>query len=472
MSSDLDCLADVCIGSFGEKPLSMLALPGGGGDRKYFRLSFAGHPAVVGVLADDKGDARAFVRLSSLFRKYGVAVPEVFGHAADFSCYVEQDLGDKSLFSELSSPEIGRLVSDVMKMLVRMQTVPDVEWADAVAYKPFSRRQAMWDLNYFKYEFLKNTSAHFDEDCLEDDFESLSRDLDELPVSLSGFMMRDCQSRNVMLAPDPVFIDFQGGRRGPCVYDAVSFLWQAKAGFSAEFRREMLGVYADEFGRVREMDPEIIISSGSVMALFRTLQVLGAYGFRGLVQKRAHFIESIPDALRNLRELVDCGVVGVYPELEHVCRQLVADRRFIPECGEEGLHVKVFSFSYKCGYPEDLTGNGGGFMFDCRGMHNPGRYDEFKSLTGRDSAVIDFLRERGEADAFVSKAIELVSPTVRRYIQRGFSSLQIGFGCTGGRHRSVYCAEAVATALAERFPETTVELIHREQGIKSTLLRK
>lgn len=468
MSNDLDCLAEVCAGAFGEKPVSVIALPGGGGDRRYFRLFFDGCPSAVGVLADDLRDARAFVALSSIFREHGVAVPEVFGHDADFSCYVEQDLGDRSLFDSLSSPVVADLVGDVMKKLVRMQTVPEELWTDAVAYKPFSRRQVMWDLNYFKYEFLKIASVRFDEDCLENDFESLARHLVDVPDSLCGFMMRDCQSRNVMLAPAPVFIDFQGGRRGPCLYDAVSFLWQAKAGFSREFRHDMLLIYSEEFGNVRSVDPVSLLSRVGVTALFRTLQVLGAYGFRGLVQKRAHFIESIPGALRNLRELVNDGDVCDYPELENVCRQLLTDSRFVP-VHYDGLRVKVFSFSYKRGYPEDLTGNGGGFMFDCRGMHNPGRYDEFKPLTGRDKPVVDFLRERGEADLFVSRAVEIVSPTVERYLKRGFSSLQIGFGCTGGRHRSVYCAEAVALELAARFPEASVELIHREQGI-STLL--
>lgn len=469
MSSVFDSFAGVCLGTFGEKPLSVLALPGGGGDRKYFRLSFAGRPTAVGVLADNRDDARAFVCLSSLLRKYGVAVPEVFGHADDFSCYVEQDLGEVSLFAKLSSPDIAELVGSVMKRLVGMQTVPEEAWSGAVAYKPFSGRQVMWDLNYFKYEFLKNTSAQFDEDRLEDDLESLARHLVDMPDDLYGFMMRDCQSRNVMLAPDPVFIDFQGGRRGPCVYDAVSFLWQAKAGFSFEFRQEMLRIYAEEFGRVRNIPPEFILAWVGAMALFRTLQVLGAYGFRGLVQKRAHFIESIPGALRNLRELVDDGYVSDYPELENVCRQVVDDSRFVPE-HNDGLHVKVFSFSYKRGYPEDMTGNGGGFMFDCRGMHNPGRYDEFKPLTGRDKPVKDFLRDRGEADLFAERALEMVAPTVERYLQRGFSSLQIGFGCTGGRHRSVYCAETVARGLATRFPAATVELIHREQDIRETVV--
>ena len=474
MTSDIDSLRGLCAATFGAEPVAMEALAGGGGDRRYFRFSFADGRTVVGVLADNRDDARAFVGLSGVFREHGVAVPEVYSHSDDFSCYIQQDLGDCSLFKELSSPGIGGLVAATMRGLVKMQTVPGDAWSGVVAYKPFSRRQVMWDLNYFKYEFLKNTSALFDEERLEDDFEAMAESLCEMPEELMGFMMRDCQSRNVMLAPDPVFIDFQGGRRGPCVYDAVSFLWQAKAGFTAEFREDMLRLYTGEFVGARGLGKDfaaLILQYGKRMALFRTLQVLGAYGFRGLVQKRAHFVESIPGALRNLSELVADGVTDPYPEIEHVCRQLVEDPRFKPEEGS-GLRVKVFSFSYKRGYPEDLTGNGGGFMFDCRGMHNPGRYDEYKPLTGRDKPVIDFLRERGEADLFAQRATEMVSPTVDRYIKRGFSSLQIGFGCTGGRHRSVYCAEAVAHALAARLPAATVEVIHREQNIQEALISK
>ena len=277
-------------------------------------------------------------------------------------------------------------------------------------------------------------------------------------------MFRDFQSRNVMVCDGkPYFIDFQGGRRGPGIYDAVSFLWQAKAGFSDDFRSKMLDYYFEmrhvlagenrDYVRERKLTYDF--------ALFRTLQVLGAYGLRGLVERKAHFIESIPPALRNLRSLLSSGAADDYPELKRICNEICNDARF-KENESGALHIKVFSFSYKKGYPADYTGNGGGFMFDCRGMHNPGRYQEYKSLTGRDRAVIDFLEERGEVQEFVRKAVDIVSPSVETYIRRGFSNLQIGFGCTGGQHRSVYCAEHVATILADKYPEATVTLIHRE----------
>lgn len=471
MSRDIEILSELCRECLDAAPVGSERLPAAGGDRCYYRLALPGGVSVIGVRADSLDDARAFVELSRVFAADGIPVPEIYGHTPDFRYYLESDLGDVSLFSRLGSEEAHAQVAATMRALARMQAVPAHEWRDIVAYRPFSLRQAMWDLNYFKYEFLKPADVVFDEDRLENDLEALAGALVATGESQWGFMMRDCQSRNVMLAPGPVFIDYQGGRFGPCIYDAVSFLWQAKAGFSPEFRQEMLEVYAAELSDVKGVEPSEILARTGLFALFRTLQVLGAYGFRGLVQKRAHFIESIPGAIANLAELIGSGELDAYPELRRACEALVADSRFKPAC-DGRLHVRVFSFSYKRGYPEDLSGNGGGFMFDCRGMHNPGRYAEYKQLTGRDKPVIDFLKERGEADVFSRRAYEMVAPSVERYLKRGFSSLQIGFGCTGGQHRSVYCAEAVARAIADRYPDAVVELIHREQGIKESLNSK
>lgn len=473
-----ECLRGLCVEKFGNMPDRVASLPQAGGDRKYFRMFMPGSSApssLLGVEADDKRDARSFVELAGIFASNGVNVPMVYAHSADYSCYIEEDLGDVSLFSMLGSQQAGEFVRSSLAALVKMQVLSESEWLDAVAYPEFSRRQILWDLNYFKYEYLKNSTVTFDEDALEDDFERFAERLLSLPHEFWGFMMRDCQSRNVMMCGDkPYFIDFQGGRLGPCLYDAVSFLWQAKAGFDPDFRNEMIDFYIDEFvsschklqcgGIVAEEAESIMRAALPDFVLFRTLQVLGAYGFRGLVQKRAHFIESIPGALANLSQLAADGVLDSYAELKRVCCELAIDARF-NAAADDRLHVKVFSFSYKRGYPDDFSGNGGGFMFDCRGMHNPGRYDEYKQLTGLDRPVIDFLKHRGEIDGFVDKAVDLVSPTVSRYIDRGFSQLQIGFGCTGGRHRSVYSAQAVAEKLAALYPDAVVELCHREQGI-------
>lgn len=437
-----------------------------GGDRVYTRLSSAGCPAVVGTSGKDLAENRTFVGLTDVFSRHGIRVPEILAVGGDCGSYLQSDLGDVTLLGLLSAEGRIAFSEKALSQLVKMQTIEEGEWLPVVYAPQFSRRMVMWDLNYFKYEFVKPCGVIFDEDRLEDDFECLAEYLSHYDPGLWGFMYRDFQSRNIMVRNgEPWFIDYQGGRRGPCVYDAVSFLWQAKAGFTNEERRRLLEYYASEFSCVRGVEAAGVLAWAVPMALLRTLQVLGAYGFRGLVERRSHFIESIPGALSNLGGLIEAGVLDGYPELMSVCRQL-CESRFAGEPSDDGvLTVKVFSFSYKRGYPEDLSGNGGGFMFDCRGMHNPGRYDRYRQLTGLDKDVIDFLEERGEAGDFVDNAYRVVAPTVRRYLDRGFSSLQIGFGCTGGRHRSVFCARRLAERLAERFPAARIELVHRERGI-------
>lgn len=465
LKSDTDILSNLFYDSEGIAPTQILPLPASGGDRKYYRFVGADR-SLIGVAGDSYDDCVAFVDLSEVFGRYGVNVPEVVAVSADKLHYLQTDLGDTSLFSLLSSDAAESMVAHALRELVKMQTIPYPDWVDAVKYDPFCKRQIMWDLNYFKYEFLKPAGVSFDESALEDDFEKFAEQLLSTPENLWGFMMRDCQSRNVMVHEGaPYFIDYQGGRFGPGLYDAVSFLWQAKANFSDDFRSRMIHLYADEFASKSGADSESLLQQIPKFVLFRTLQVLGAYGFRGLVQKRAHFIESIPAALENLRGIIKKDALKEFSELEKAANELVALDRFKKSTDSTGLKVTVFSFSYKKGYPEDLSGNGGGFMFDCRGMHNPGRYAEYKTLTGLDEPVRKFLKDRGEADLFAQKAFDIVAPSVERYMQRGFDSLQIGFGCTGGQHRSVYCAEAVSEMIKHRYPGAKVVTVHREQEI-------
>ena len=462
-------------------PTGIERLPGAGSGRKYFRL-YAGAVSCIGVVGENIRDCRAFVELSCVFKEAGIMVPEVYDVSADGLCYLQEDFGDISLFDVISKirkendslsgaeEAMESYVGEALCQLARMQCVPYGKWVDAAEYAPFSRRQIFWDLNYFKYEYLRPAAIDFDEEALENDFERFAGRLMKEAEYASGFMYRDFQSRNVMIVGDRCgFIDYQGGRKGPSLYDAVSFLWQAKAKFSKEFREKMLSLYADEYCGIRGIDKNEFLSSTCLFALFRTLQVLGAYGLRGLVERKAHFLESIPAALDNLSELISEGVLDEYPELLSVSKALINDLRFKNK-GKKGdpLTVEVFSFSYKKGYPADFSGNGGGFMFDCRGMHNPGRYEEYKKITGLDEPVIKFLQEKGETDLFSLRAFELVEPTVARYKERGFTNLQIGFGCTGGQHRSVYCAEKVSKMLAERFPEVHIKVNHREQGISKT----
>jgi len=453
---------------FGVVP-DVVKLPGAGSDRRYYRMSLTGFPTVLATEGDDIVENMAFVSLSKMFREAGHNVPGIIAVDDDCTCYLQEDLGDTQLLKLLSTGERMPLSEKSMESLVMLQTEPASLWESLVVNTPFSERQVMWDLNYFKYDFLKPAGINFDENCLEDEFLAFASKVVGGDRRLWGFMYRDCQSRNVMVREgEPWWIDYQGGRMGPLLYDAVSFLWQAKAGFSDEERRHLLYIYASSLSRIRGIDVDCILSGVDDMALLRTLQVLGAYGLRGLVEKKSHFIESLPGALDNLRNLLEKGLIDGYPELKKACGKAVSSR-FAHNCPGNGLTVKVVSFSYKRGYPEDLTGNGGGFMFDCRGMHNPGRYERYKSLTGLDNDVRSFLEERGEVQDFVDKSVGIVSPSIARYLERGFRSLQVGFGCTGGQHRSVYCAQAFGEAVATLFPQARIEIIHREQGHKEVL---
>lgn len=451
---------------WGEDPDIVIRLAGAGGDRRYYRLS-GRKGTCIGTGADSPVDAQSFIALSDMFRRERILVPEILAATTDKMYYLQTDLGDTSLFSMLGSTEWLRMAEKAMKSLAMMQTVPEEKWIDKVAYGPFTRRQVMWDLNYFKYKYLKTLGIPFNEDRLEDDFEKFASDISSYNETSLGFMMRDCQSRNVMISDgEPWWIDFQGGRKGPVYYDVVSFLWQAKARLDNPTREHLLQIWREALYKKKGWELPDFDKAIPLFALARTLQVLGAYGFRGIQERRSHFIESIPSALENLQNLVEQGASAEYPELQKVCRY-AANHSPIPTT-HAGLLIKVYSFSYKRGYPEDMTGNGGGFMFDCRGLHNPGRYEEYKQLTGLDAPVREFLETKGEISGFLDNAWGLVSQTVECYLRRGFSDLQIGFGCTGGRHRSVYCADRIGKRLAKYYPEAEIRIIHREQSITET----
>lgn len=496
LDRDIDILTLLFKEYFNTEALSVTMLPGAGSNRKYFRISgdlkfgpisegVEGRCGCIGTSGDDVRECRAFVNLARVFRSHKINVPEVFLSTSDYMNYIQEDLGDTSLMDIIlqynkngtdpsesihpNSPSLCELVRSVLTNLAEMQQVDSSLWSSVTEYNPFCLRQALWDLNYFKYEYLKPANIVFDEEALQNDFEGFAESLCSRN-GFNGFMFRDFQSRNVMVRNSiPWFIDFQGGRKGPAIYDAVSFLWQAKANFSEKFRYDMIDEYMSNFSsELFPVDKRTRKEIVDRFVLFRTLQVLGAYGFRGLVEKKAHFIESIPQALRNLESVLQTGIADSYPELRRVCRLICDDNRFV-NIKRDKLLITVFSFSYKRGYPDDYTGNGGGFMFDCRGMHNPGRYPEYKNLTGLDIPVINFLEDRGEVIDFVKRAKEIVVPSIHTYLRRNFNNLQIGFGCTGGQHRSVYCAERLAGELKEHFPDVDIEIVHREQKISRKL---
>lgn len=335
-------------------------------------------------------------------------------------------------------------------------------------------RSIRWDLNYFKYCFLKGTKIEFSEPRLEDEFDRLTAYITHQPSDF--FLYRDCQSRNVMLLDgEPYFIDFQGGRRGPLQYDVASFLWQAKANIPADLRNQLIDAYLDELEKViitslqHSINKEAWRAALPHFVLFRTLQVLGAYGYRGYFERKPHFLQSIPNALRNLRDILD--QLPEYPYLRQIADCLTSSPS-IPSSpsvpSAPSLTVTVYSFSFKKGIPSDDSGNGGGYVFDCRSTHNPGKYDEYKSLTGLDQPVIDFLEQDGEILTFLDSVNQILDHHVERFIERGFTHLQVAFGCTGGQHRSVYSAEHTAQRLHDKYG-VRVHLIHREQNITRTL---
>ncbi|WP_294630703.1 RNase adapter RapZ [uncultured Bacteroides sp.] len=452
---------------------SIAELSSFGSNRRYFRLT--GTQTLIGVCGTSVDENEAFLYMAELFRKNGLPVPEVYIVSEDKTCYLQQDLGDTLLFHSIEKGRTTGVFSEEEKALLckTVRLLPDIQFAGADGFDfsrcypqpEFNRRSILWDLNYFKYCFLKATGMEFQEDKLEDDFQKMGDVL--LRDSSATFMYRDFQSRNVMIKDgQPWLIDFQGGRKGPFYYDIASFLWQAKAQYPDTLRKELLQEYIEALRKYQPIDESYFYSQLRHFVLFRTLQVLGAYGFRGYFEKKTHFIQSVPYAIANLRQLLK----EEYPEYPYLCtvlRELTGLKQFTEDLKKTPLTVKIMSFSYKKGIPEDPTGNGGGYVFDCRAVNNPGKYARYKSLTGLDESVIAFLEEDGEILRFLDSVYALVDASVKRYMERGFSNLSVCFGCTGGQHRSVYSAQHLAEHLNRKFG-VKVELVHREQNIERT----
>lgn len=468
-------------------------ISGSGSNRRYSREVKADGTSVIRVDGTSREENHAFIVMARHFRQLGLPVPEVLDVSRDEMSYTQSDLGDTLLFDyiaygrttgEFSAPEMD-VLEKTLRALAHIQTEGAVglDWSVCYPVSEFDRRSICWDLNYWKYCFLKGTRIEFSESRLEDDFERLTLTL--LQNQIQGFMYRDCQSRNVMVVPaadgyKPYFIDFQGGRKGSVQYDVASFLWQAKAHFSDEVRNRLIEAYLDEQSHIclqqgRTFDKTAFSRTLPYYVLFRTLQVLGAYGYRGLFEHKAHFIESIPYALCNLQHLFEqhTDLQEEYPYIYEVSQRLqtlplaVLPAKAAPQTAP-ALLVTVYSFSFRKGIPVDESGNGGGYVFDCRSTHNPGKYEQYKMLTGRDKPVIDFLEQDGEIVAFLDNVYALVDHHVERFIERGFTRLQICFGCTGGQHRSVYSAEATAHHLHDKYG-IQVHLVHREQHIEEML---
>lgn len=456
-----------------------------GSNRHYYREVDAQGKTYIRVEGTNKEENSAFIYLSQHFASKGLPVPHVYEVSEEGMTYTQEDLGDLLLFDAIRhgretgefSVEEKDLLARTLRALAHIQIkgAEDLDWSYCFPVPAMDERAIRWDLNYFKYCFLKGTKIEFSEPLLEDEFDHLTALILAQPAD--SFLYRDCQSRNVMIKDgQPFFIDFQGGRRGPTQYDVASFLWQAKANIPATLREELIELYLNELqSLLPSLDKQAWKDALPHFVLFRTLQVLGAYGYRGFFERKQHFIQSIPNALRNLREVLEC-LRDDYPYLCTVAAQLASTLLSDTTADETSqnmptpntLTVTVYSFSFKKGLPVDESGNGGGYIFDCRSTHNPGKYEQYKQLTGLDQPVIDFLEQDGEITTFLQSVDKLIDHHVERFLERGFNHLQVCFGCTGGQHRSVYSAEYTAKRLHAKYG-VRVHLIHRERGIDRIL---
>jgi aminoglycoside/choline kinase family phosphotransferase len=441
----------------------------GGSGRSIFRLA-GENASAIGVLYDVREENVAFLEFSRHFRRHGLPVPEIYAEDVKRGAYLEQDLGDTTLFDFLSrnrqGDEIPPVVIDAYREVVAVLPRFQVEAGRDLNYKicypraSFDRQSIAWDLNYFKYYFLRLSGIPFNEQDLETDFGRLTRFL--LTSPREYFLYRDFQSRNVMLvANKPWFLDYQGGRKGALQYDIASLLYDAKADLPPALRQHLLDRYLEAVHRYVDISPEQFMRHYYAFVYVRLMQALGAYGFRGFYERKPHFLQSVPFALKNLSWLLNNVELPVpIPALTAAFRSMLLSDKLLnlnPTAqrselkGTGALIVRIFSFSFhQGGPPKDDTGNGGGFVFDARGIPNPGREDRFKELTGRDAPVIEYLNQQESAHKFLAHAMALVDATVDNYKRRGFSNLMISFGCTGGQHRSVYLAEHLASHLRQK----------------------
>jgi aminoglycoside/choline kinase family phosphotransferase len=454
----------------GEVPDQIIQLPVSGSDRKFFRVSYRDRSA-IGVWNPIIEENEAYLYFSGHFNKYGLHIPEVYAVDNKKYAYLLEDLGDVSLFTLVDNQlfddvfpgEVEKYYRDSLDELIRFQVIAgkDLDYSHCYPHSSFDERSIKWDLNYFKYYFLK-LHIPFHEGKLEDDFESLTGYLTQ--VDSGYFMYRDFQSRNIMIHEGkPFFIDFQGGRKGPLQYDVASLLFQVKANLPFDLRERLLCHYMDELSKSIRIDQKLFREQYFGFVLIRLIQVLGAYGFRGMIEKKQHFMASIPFALKNLSWWLDNVDLWVeMPELLRCLKELTRIEKFnAPVKKETGkLTVMLRSFSYKNGLPEDNNGNGGGFVFDCRALPNPGREEHYRAFNGKDKIIIDYLKDEPDVIRFLDETGNLVSQSIDNYLHRGFSNLSVSFGCTGGQHRSVYCTETMARRIRERYPEVVVVIEH------------
>ena len=468
--------------SIGKNPVEILPIAESGSARKYFRI-VTETGSLIGTYSNNTEENEAFLAFCRHFHSLGLNVPEVLAVNGDKTCYLQSDFGDDNLFAHVqrtltanAGPSAGsgaliELYKQALKHLVKFQCLghQGLDYGKAYPTERFDRQAILADLNYFKYYFVKpHEEIEFNETRLDKDFAAFADFVSQAPCDF--FMYRDFQSRNIMVKDNELyFIDFQGGRKGPLNYDVVSLLYQVKAQIPQAVRDELIQYYKEELKRFVNPEDVKFDTYQPYFVYLRLLQVLGAYGFRGLIQKKSHFIESIPYALKELKTWNENHPLDDYPELQQIISQL-STLNYPTDAQLSTLNsqltVTVNSFSFKKGYPNDFSGNGGGFVFDCRALPNPGREPEFKTKTGRDWEVIDYLMAKPAVHVFLDHVKAIVGQSVDNYRERHFSNLMVSFGCTGGQHRSVFFAQTLYEWLKATYPDIHVVLNHIERKIK------
>lgn len=446
----------------------------GGSGRRILRLA-SGKLSAIGILYDVREENVAFLEFSRHFRRHGLPVPEIYGEDLNQGAYLEEDLGDTTLFEFLSknrtgediAPQVVEAYRKVVAVLPRFQVEAGRDLNYKVCYPraSFDRQSIAWDLNYFKYYFLRLAGIAFSEQALEHDFSRLTKFLLSAPHDF--FLYRDFQSRNIMLHDSqPFFVDYQGGRKGALQYDIASLLYDAKADLPPELRQKLLDYYLDQLAGYLKLERDAFMQHYYAYVYVRIMQALGAYGFRGFYERKAHFLQSVPYALKNLRWLLHHVTLPIaLPTLMDAFNSMLGSDKLQNLASEaENLTVQIYSFSFHRGWPKDESGNGGGFVFDGRSLPNPGREERFKPLTGRDAPVIDYLNQQESVHQFLASVLSLVDASVGEYQRRGFKHLMVSFGCTGGQHRSVYLAEQLAKRLRGR---NRIEVVLRHRELES-----
>ncbi len=459
----------------GTQPDSMEEIPRSVSTRRYFRI-FKGKETCIGTYSPDVKETIAFTSFARHFRAAGINVPEVFAISEDMNYYIQSDLGDNRLHEIITArsgeeldPASMEFYKAALTQLARMQLLghEGLDYSICVPRPAFDRQSVLWDLNHFKYYFLKPTGLPFDEQLLEDSFHTFADSISALPME--SFMFRDFQTRNIMIKEGETYlIDFQGGRRGPLHYDLASLIYESKAGLTEKDRTFLIDHYMNIVSSYREISKTEFLKDFYALALIRALQVIGTYGLRGIVEKKAVFMQSIPQGLLNLKVILDeldnTSVTGYFRTLLEKLVLLKDNYRSVPKA-HDGLTLTIYSFSFRKPLPDDITGNGGGFVYDCRMLNNPGRIEAYKSLNGFDKEVRSYLEGDDAVSEFLKNVRFQLDSAISKYQQRGYKNLMVSFGCTGGRHRSVYCAHAIAE-WSRSIQGLRVIEIHREMGLE------